>query len=260
MREVRFSAPPAPVASLDFGEVTNSFGGWPTSEGLWPYLVLRVFIQGEVDESTGFVCNIQEIDRAVRTRVAPMACNLIDSQVTAESLLRESWSTLKTEWRTGIRMYALELSVTPHLRYMRTEKDPNMVYLTQSFEFSASHRLYASSLSDEDNQRTFGKCCNPSGHGHNYVLDVTIKGVADGDERFVGVADFERIVQEEVIRRFDHKHLDVDCEEFKELNSTVENIARVIWSLLHGRVDQAELHSIKVWETPKTYAEYLGEN
>ena len=135
-----------------------------------------------------------------------------------------------------------------------------MVLLTQSFEFSASHRLSCEGLTDEDNRRLFGKCSNPNGHGHNYVLEVTIAG--DPDFRtgvVIDIAALDRIVGERVIEPLDHKNLNVECPEFASLNPTVENIARVIFRRLSDALGDRRLVSVRVWETPKTYAEYAGE-
>lgn len=134
-----------------------------------------------------------------------------------------------------------------------------MIRLTQSFEFAAAHRLYCPELDDQENQRLFGKCSNPNGHGHNYVLEVTVGGEPDeATGTIVDPPHFERTVNQRVIERFDHKHLNLDCAEFQSLNPSVENIARVIWDRLDGGFERCRLLGIRVWETPKTYAEYCG--
>lgn len=134
-----------------------------------------------------------------------------------------------------------------------------MIELTQSFEFSAAHRLHVAALSDAENQSTFGKCNNPRGHGHNYQVDITIAGRPDPASGCVlPLPQFEALVKQHVIDRLDHKHLNEDTTEFAGVNPTVENIARVIWGLLAGRVAPARLARVRVWETPKTYADYSG--
>ena len=135
-----------------------------------------------------------------------------------------------------------------------------MVVFTQSFEFAAAHRLHVPGLSDEENRRNFGKCANPSGHGHNYVVEVSVTGTPDPARgALVDPPVFERTVRERVIDRFDHKHLNTDCPEFAERNPTVENLAQVIWELLADAFEGCQLSCIRVWETPRTYAEYRGE-
>jgi 6-pyruvoyltetrahydropterin/6-carboxytetrahydropterin synthase len=134
-----------------------------------------------------------------------------------------------------------------------------MIQVTESFEFSAAHRLYCDELSDEENRRIFGKCSNPNGHGHNYVLEVTVSGRPDDTTGcVVELPHFRRMVRERVIDSFDHKHLNLDCVEFKSLNPSVENIARVIWDRLHDAFEHCRLAGIRVWETPRTFAEYSG--
>ena len=134
-----------------------------------------------------------------------------------------------------------------------------MILLTQQFEFSASHRLHCPELSDEQNRQTFGKCNNPHGHGHNYLLEVTVAGTPDPRTGAVlPLPAFEQLVKERVIDRLDHKHLNTDTQEFREVNPSVENIARIIWNLLQDRVAPARLHRVRVWETAKTSAEYAG--
>jgi 6-pyruvoyltetrahydropterin/6-carboxytetrahydropterin synthase len=133
-----------------------------------------------------------------------------------------------------------------------------MVRLSQKFEFSASHRLHNPSLSDDDNRRTFGKCNNPHGHGHNYELQVTLRGTPDDRGVLIYIPAFERVVAETVIDRFDHKNLNLELAEFRDLIPSVENIARVIYRLLKPKFDaqRATLASVTVWETPKTWCEY----
>ena len=135
-----------------------------------------------------------------------------------------------------------------------------MVRLTQSFEFSASHRLFRPDFTDQQNLQVFGKCSNPAGHGHNYVLEVTVRGKPEGQAGTVlDVGSLDKLVKSHVIDDFDHKNLNLECPEFASMNPTVENIALVIWNRLHLRFDRCKLHSVRVWETPKTCAEYRGE-
>jgi len=135
-----------------------------------------------------------------------------------------------------------------------------MIRLSQKFEFSASHRLHNPTMSDETNRQTFGKCNNPSGHGHNYELAVTLRGPADENGVVMPVPQFERIVAETVVERFDHKNLNEQVAEFRDVIPSVENIARVIYRLLKPKFAGAgggvELAAVTVWETPKTFCEY----
>jgi len=135
-----------------------------------------------------------------------------------------------------------------------------MVKLTQSFEFAASHRLNCANLSESENRSLFGKCNYPHGHGHNYILEVTLQG--EPNDSTGGVVDLpflDCVVRERVIEPFDHRNLNVECPEFSEVNPTVENIARAIWQRLSGAFSNCQLASVRVWETAKTCAEYSGE-
>ncbi|MCL4136773.1 UNVERIFIED_CONTAM: hypothetical protein GTU68_065920 [Idotea baltica] len=106
-------------------------------------------------------------------------------------------------------------------------------------------------MSAEDNRQLFGKCNNPNGHGHNYVVQVSVRG-ADGN---VDLLEMERVVKKLVIDRLDHKHLNQDIEYFATVNPSVENIASAVFDWLQGQFDNAVLEKVRVYETPKTWAE-----
>ena len=133
-----------------------------------------------------------------------------------------------------------------------------MIRLSEKFEFSATHRLHNPAVSEEENRRIFGKCNNPHGHGHNYELQVTLRGEPDAGGLLIDIPQFERIVASTVIARFDHKNLNVELPEFRELIPTVENIAMTIYRLLKPAFagERAKLAAVTVWETPKTWCEY----
>lgn len=135
-----------------------------------------------------------------------------------------------------------------------------MLYLNQHFEFSAAHRLHNPTLSDADNRKTFGKCNNPAGHGHNYQVKVSITGTPGPDGTLLPVASLDEIVNRHVIDHLDHKHLNEQVPEFDQsaggVNPSVENIAMVVYRRLAPHVAPARLAAVTVWETPKTWAEY----
>ncbi len=260
MREVRFSlaaADPVPVP------ITNSWAGWPTSQALVPHLALRVVVRGPVDARTGYLVNIARLDRVVReTAIPALRCplgSIAGRPLQPAGLMRSLWTAAAARLDHGT-LEELELRVTPYLRFAITAGDLSMVTMTQSFEFAAAHRLYVPDLSDDDNRRIFGKCTNPNGHGHNYLLEITIAGEPDPLRgTLVDLPAFEAVVKERVLDRFDHRHLNADCPEFAALNPSVENITRVIWGLLVDAFERCRLHAVRVWETPKTFAEYRGE-
>lgn len=136
----------------------------------------------------------------------------------------------------------------------------HIAYVTRRSTFSASHRLYNPALSDAENNALFDKCANPHGHGHNYVLEVTVAGTPGEKSGYViDLKKLKSIIQEEVLSRFDHKHLNHDVEYFKELVPTAENIAVVIWKLLAPRIKDGKLFSVRLHETENNVVEYRGE-
>jgi 6-pyruvoyltetrahydropterin/6-carboxytetrahydropterin synthase len=135
-----------------------------------------------------------------------------------------------------------------------------MIRLTRRYGFSAAHRLHAPHLSEEANRQLYGKCNNPYGHGHNYVLEVTVRGEVDPKTgRVVDVGKLDAWVRERILEDFDHRDFNRDVPEFSELIPTTENIVRVIGRrLCHGwreRFGALQLHRIRVEETAKNFFE-----
>jgi 6-pyruvoyltetrahydropterin/6-carboxytetrahydropterin synthase len=133
-------------------------------------------------------------------------------------------------------------------------------YLTRRAVFSASHRLHSDQLSDAENKKIFGKCNHPGGHGHNYVLEVTVKGTPDPKTGMImNLADLKEAIETQIMAEVDHKHLNVDCPSFRGVNPTAENIAIVFWQLLEKKLPRGSLHEIKLYETENNTAVYRGE-
>jgi 6-pyruvoyltetrahydropterin/6-carboxytetrahydropterin synthase len=123
--------------------------------------------------------------------------------------------------------------------------------------FNAAHRLYRPQWSEEANTETFGKCSLPHYHGHNYEIEIKVVGVPDKETGFVmDMKKLSDLVQEKVIRKFDHKNLNLDTEEFKTLNPTAENIAIVIFDLLRPHIDPSLDLFIRLYETPRNFVDY----
>ena len=139
-------------------------------------------------------------------------------------------------------------------------KSKGKVYLSCRYRFAASHRLYAPQLSDEENQVVFGKCANPNGHGHNYQLILTVAGEVDPVTGMCfDLGALDSIVDERVIQRYDHKHLNLDVEDYLEQVPTGENIVCRIWSLLAEAIPDGKLHNLKLVETRDNSFEFSGE-
>ena len=136
-----------------------------------------------------------------------------------------------------------------------------MVYLTRKCEFSASHHYHNPEFSAEENRRIFGKCNNPNGHGHNYTLEVTVKGSVDPGTGFVvDLKGMKEVMNREVVDAMDHRYLNKEVPEFANLVPTTENIAIAAWKRLQGKLQVAKLHRIRVYETPDLWADYYGED
>ncbi|MGZ3838749.1 MAG: 6-pyruvoyl trahydropterin synthase family protein [Flavisolibacter sp.] len=123
--------------------------------------------------------------------------------------------------------------------------------------FNAAHRLYNEKWTAEQNTATFGKCSLPHYHGHNYELEIRVAGEVDPLTGFVmDLKTLSDLVNEKVVERFDHKNLNLDTVEFKELNPTAENIAIVIHDLLRPHIDGSLDLFIRLFETPRNFVEY----
>ncbi|NBT87171.1 MAG: 6-carboxytetrahydropterin synthase [Flavobacteriaceae bacterium] len=131
--------------------------------------------------------------------------------------------------------------------------------LYRKAHFNAAHRLFLPQWSDEKNAAVFGKCSNPNYHGHNYELEVGITGPIDPVTGFVmDVSELKALIKTEVEDPFDHKNLNLEVPEFKDLIPTVENIAQVIWTKLRGRISTQYDITVKLYETPRNFVVYTG--
>ena len=126
--------------------------------------------------------------------------------------------------------------------------------------FNAAHRLFRPDWSDERNIEIFGKCSNPNFHGHNYVMEVILDGEIDPETGYViDLKIVKDAIKSEIDERFDHRNLNLDCPEFKDLNPTAENIAVVAWNLLRSKLPMHLELTIKLWETENNCVEYAGK-
>jgi 6-pyruvoyltetrahydropterin/6-carboxytetrahydropterin synthase len=136
-----------------------------------------------------------------------------------------------------------------------------MVYLTRRAEFSASHYYHNPKLSPEENLRLFGKCNNPNGHGHNYTMEVTVKGAVDAKSGFVvDLRDLKDIMSREVLDALDHRFLNKEVPEFFAAIPTTENLAVAIWQRLAPKLTAAQLHRVRLYETPDLFVDFYGES
>lgn len=135
-----------------------------------------------------------------------------------------------------------------------------MVYVTRKAYFSASHRLFNPNFSEQKNEEIFDKCNNLNGHGHNYTIEVTVKGLPDPETGYViDLKKLARIIDTHILSKVDHKHLNVDVDFLRGIIPTAENLAVAFWAILQPQITAGELHSIKVYESDNNYVEYFGE-
>jgi 6-pyruvoyltetrahydropterin/6-carboxytetrahydropterin synthase len=134
------------------------------------------------------------------------------------------------------------------------------VELGRRYRFAASHRLHTDRLSEEENVRVFGKCANPFGHGHNYVLEVSVSGDVDPATGMIAnLADLDGFVRREVLDEFDHHSMNEDAPAFRDVVPTTENLCIEIFKRLK-RFSKAKLERVRVQETSNNSFEYAGEN
>jgi len=126
--------------------------------------------------------------------------------------------------------------------------------------FNAAHRLFRKDWSDDKNHMVFGKCNNPNYHGHNYVLEVWIDGEIDPETGYViDLKILKEIINTEIVERFDHRNLNLDCPEFENLIPTAENIILTSWNILRARIEEKFQLRLKLWETENNIFEYDGK-
>ncbi|HVZ61482.1 MAG TPA: 6-carboxytetrahydropterin synthase [Terriglobales bacterium] len=135
-----------------------------------------------------------------------------------------------------------------------------MVYLTRKCEFSSSHYYHNPEFSPEENRRIFGKCNNPNGHGHNYTLELTVKGEVDPGTGFVvDLRELKEVMEKEVMEVFDHRHMNLEVPEFRNLIPTTENVAIAIWNRLAPKLIVAKIHRVRLYESADLFVDFYGE-
>ena len=268
-RYVRFSINPfLPADEAGF----NSFASKPAGEGLSVFLELGVELEGESDKATGLIVNVSDIDHKVRDCAVGVFAEKIKADYRSArhtgydgltQLLKIVWEKLTGQFGEA-KLSRLILKLSPFKTLAVVDKDCAMVYYSEKFEFAAAHKLWNDKFSEKQNIEVFGKCANPAGHGHNYIVEVTVKYPACGElvestDQSFKTGDFEKTVSQELINAVDHKNLNSDLKEFQKITPTVENIAVFAWNKLAGRFGMTTtLHCVTVWETDKTFSSYYG--
>ena len=133
------------------------------------------------------------------------------------------------------------------------------VTVTRRLHFSAAHRVHNPAMSDEENRRTFGKCNNPNWHGHNYILDVSVRGPVDDRTGYViDLSRVKEIVEQAVLAKVDHRNLNVEVDFLRDVIPTTENVVVAFWRVLEPVLRPARLTRLVLWETVNNYVEYDG--
>ena len=263
-RIVRFTINPEGVA-LPEG-ATNGFGGKPAMQGLGRYYELEVACGGEPDPVTGYLISVQDIDRLTRAHALPIIRRACHETPTIDPalLLPAIAAALRAAMPNSFRR--VRWNLTPYYSIEMNAIDATAVLLRQQFDFAAAHRLHSPELSDEENRRIFGHCNNPAGHGHNYRFEPAVAVTTTDKGLPFGLLDLERLAHEVIVKRYDHRHLNEDTQEFATVGGiapSVENIARVFYDLLGPAIESeskgaAVLRGVTVWETDRTSCTYPG--
>jgi 6-pyruvoyltetrahydropterin/6-carboxytetrahydropterin synthase len=269
-RRVTFSAAHAYwLPDLSDDENRALFGKWASKWGHGHNYVVEATVTGEVNPADGMVVNIVDVDAVLKKEIVEA---LGDKHLSYEvPHFKETVPTLENIafyiaerfqsafQNPAARLTRLSVWEMPTL-WATLDLEKNLVLLTRSFDFAASHRLHAPGLSNEENLEIFGKCNNPLGHGHNYGVEVTVAG--DPDPVTGMIVDLEKldaVLYTEIMGRFDHKNLNADTEEFRGVNPTSENLTLAIWKILEKTIPEpARLYRVIVKETDRNYFEYYG--
>jgi 6-pyruvoyltetrahydropterin/6-carboxytetrahydropterin synthase len=235
--------------------------------------VAEITVSGEVSPRHGMVVNISDLKPVLQAEVVepfdgeyltpdhPLLGGRIPS---TEVLARLIWDRLDRALGAAGLPARLEKVSLAESRWLRSEcgrgEDGPMVTLTRTYEFAAAHRLYSADLSEEENCALFGKCNNRHGHGHNYILEVTVGGEPDPRTGLlVDLGLLDRVVHEQVVDRYDHRHLNLDIPEFRDLNPTSENLVKVVWRQLAPALPPGTLRKVTIQETERNSFTYEGE-
>ena len=252
------------LASLSAEENKGLFGKWASPFSHGHNYVLEAEISGPIDQVTGMVVNIKVLDKILREKIVDVfdgkslndeVSHFADHAPTVESILYyirdQIGSPPERTELTGLTLYETPLIWGS----LRREKDDWKMTLTRSYEFAASHRLHNPLLPEAENDDLYGKCSNPAGHGHNYVLEVTVEGEPNPKTgMMVDLETLDDAVEKKVVDRYDHKNLSVDLPEFNGKVATSEVVAQQIWKELDGALP-ATLSKIRLKETERNIFE-----
>jgi len=254
------------IPSLSPDENAKLFGRWASPYNHGHNYALEVTVKGTIDPLTAMVVNIKTIDDILRDVVlSRFDHKSINDEIeyfqSRSASLENLMLFIVSLLSSGVlpheaKLAGIRLHETDTLFGEYVEKNGTWIMtLTRSYEFAASHRLHVPQMSDQENADLFGKCNNPAGHGHNYILEVTVEG--EPDQKTGMIVDLERldaVVEDLVVERYDHRHLNVDIPEFQGRTPTSEVIAQEIFERLDGKLP-ANLYRVRLHETARNIFE-----
>ena len=249
------------LPELSESQNKEKFGACSQFPGHGHNYVLFISLTGELDEY-GMVLNLSDVKQVIKKEITSQLDFSYLNDVwqefqqtlpTTENIARVIWHRLAPY----LPLVRVQLFEHPELwaEYMGNRMES---YLTISTHFSAAHRLAHPSLSNEKNFEIYGKCARPNGHGHNYHLEITVKGEIDGRTgMIVDLGKLNQVIEDLVVEPFDHTFLNKDIPHFAEVVPTAENIALYISNLLRSPIQElgAKLHKVKLIESPNNSCE-----
>ena len=250
------------------------FGEWASPFNHGHNYLLEVTVGGSIDPQTGMIVNIKTIDRVVREQIVrEFDGKSINDEIDyfrSHSSTTENIALYITRKLSAkgvmpastvlehVRLYEKEdlfVDITLQEQPVTAGQGVQVMTFTRSYEFAAAHRLHVPTLSEAQNIELFGKCNSPAGHGHNYILEVSVEGTPDPETgMMVDLGKLDQVVEELVVDRYDHQHLNVDVPEFQDRTPTSEVIAAEIFDRLKDRLP-AKLAKIRLYETARNVFE-----
>ncbi len=252
-------------------ESQQHFGKAANPNGLGHDYTVEITVTGPVHPD-GMITNLAHVKKVLEEEViGPLHCCFLNQDVeffrthlpTRENITAYLWNRIEPRLEPGVVLDRLTLTEGYDTIVTRRRKLPTMMEVTRRYDFCASHRLHSKDLSDEENKQVYGKCNHINGHGHNYELEVTVRG--EPDPRLGTVihgAQMDEIIHHTIIDRVDHRNFNMDIKELQDVIPTTENVVRFIWEALKPEFGSfpAKLHKIRLSETPRNHFEYTEEN
>lgn len=252
------------IPSLTENENIKLFGPCVRTHG--HNYTLDVILKGKISRSTGMVINLRDVKEIAKVVIDEFfdqkdlnTCidEFSEKQPTTENILLFLWRELREKYeKSGVSLSGLRLYETDE--FYVEYRGGVFMYITKIYNFSAAHRMWNPLFDEDKNRSIYGKCTGI--HGHNFILEVTVKGIVDRKTGMAFNIDYmDNIVRKEIVERYDHKYLNDDCDDFRDLPATSENLTRVIWERLCKSLGRDNLYRVRLWETPNNCFEYTGE-